>query len=345
MRGWLAGTLLAAAMGLAGCGGREQADVDTSRPSEFGYQTTPKTVLLLEGKAAYERYCIGCHGPKGDGAGEAARFLNPRPRDFTQAQYKFISTRFGELPTDEDLFRTITNGLKGSAMPGWSQLPTETRWALIAYIKSFSDVWQRGKTPEIPFVTDPYADQPDKTEAIRRGEMAYHGFFTCWNCHPSYVGEEEINEYLTAMGGRAREAFRPDLHLAAIKADSAGETIFAPDFLRDYVKSGQTVRDLYRTIAAGITGTAMPTWVDSVGEESAPRDAEGKLLASSADLWALAYYVQDLIMRRPPRIAADQIHVRTDRALVFGPDRATYVARPQEQAAEDQAEEEEFFEE
>ena len=40
------------------------------------------------GKALYERYCIFCHGTHGDGRGESAAYLDPKPRDFTQATYK-----------------------------------------------------------------------------------------------------------------------------------------------------------------------------------------------------------------------------------------------------------------
>jgi len=317
--------------------------LDTSRPTEFGYQVSPKTVMRMEGRLAYEMYCIGCHGANGDGVGEAAHFLNPRPRDFTRAEYKFISTRFGELPTDEDLFRTISNGLRGSAMPAWGHLPERQRWALVEYIKSFSDVWEQGRTPAIPLVTDPYAQNPDKSEAIARGEMAYHGFFTCWNCHPAYVSSDKVNEYLQKMGNPPRAVFRPHLDRTAVKADSAGETIFAPDFLRDYVKSGVTVDSLYRTIGAGITGTAMPTWIDSVAPEVAPRDAEGNLLVSQADIWAMAYYVQDLMKQRQVKFAKNEVVVRDDRAMALSPDGALYLAKVEEPATSESAEE--FIEE
>ena len=52
------------------------------------------------GKALYRRYCITCHGPHGDGAGENAPHLDPRPRDFTRAAFKCRSTPSGSLPTD-----------------------------------------------------------------------------------------------------------------------------------------------------------------------------------------------------------------------------------------------------
>jgi hypothetical protein len=339
--------LMVAALVLPGCGDSEE-NLDTSRilPQEFGYQVTPQTVALIEGKEAYETYCIGCHGADGGGMGEAAKYLNPRPRNFQKAEYKFISTRFGELPTDEDLFRSISEGLRGSAMPAWGHLPERKRWALVAYIKSFSDVWERGETPAIPVVTDPYVELEDKSEAIARGEIAYHGFFTCWNCHPAYVSTDKINAALEAMGGSPRSVFRPDLDQTAIKADSSGETIFAPDFLRDYVKSGSDVRDLYRVIGAGITGTAMPTWIDSVADDVAPRDDDGDLLVSQADIWAMAYYVKDLMKQRKARFQPGEVEVRDDRALALRDGRALYIAQvPDAGNAADMEDAEEFVEE
>ena len=40
------------------------------------------------GHGLYLRYCVGCHGVRGDGNGENAPYLDPRPRDFTSAAYK-----------------------------------------------------------------------------------------------------------------------------------------------------------------------------------------------------------------------------------------------------------------
>lgn len=310
---------------LGGCTpGTNEADVDTSRPTEFGYQTTPRTVRLQEGEAAYNFYCIGCHGENGLGDGPGARFLNPQPRNFQKAKFKFISTRFAELPTDEDLFRSISEGLRGSSMPSWGHLPEQTRWALVEYIKTFSDIWDRPPTPAIPFVTDPYVEMQDKSAAIERGEMAYHGFFSCWNCHPAYVPEQKISEYSIALGGPPRSGLREDIDRSAIKKDEDDKTIFAPDFHRDYVKAGTSVEDLYRSIAAGITGTAMPTWIDAAAD--GPEDDEGNKLVTQADIWAMAYYVQDLLKKRNVMIDPEALVVRSDREMRFGESGMEYTA-------------------
>lgn len=36
---------------------------------------------LASGERRYLRHCAACHGLDGDGAGPAARYLDPRPRD------------------------------------------------------------------------------------------------------------------------------------------------------------------------------------------------------------------------------------------------------------------------
>src|SRR6202048_2653022 len=89
------------------------------------------------GKALYRRYCIGCHGPAGDGEGENAAWVDPKPRDFTAAVFKCRSTPSGTLPTDEDLVSTVRRGIVNSNMPPWVPLPEQTAVDLVAYIKTF----------------------------------------------------------------------------------------------------------------------------------------------------------------------------------------------------------------
>ncbi len=63
----------------------------------------------------------------------------PPPRDFVSAQYKFRTTASGQLPTDEDIFRTISRGATGTGMPPWQYLLDDNdRWALVDYVKTFS---------------------------------------------------------------------------------------------------------------------------------------------------------------------------------------------------------------
>jgi len=62
----------------------------------------------------YRKHCVHCHGVTGDGRGPTARFLNPYPRDYRPAVYKFKSTYNPLRPTDEDLIRVLVNGVPGA---------------------------------------------------------------------------------------------------------------------------------------------------------------------------------------------------------------------------------------
>ncbi|GEM_PF-380469 len=290
---------------LVGCG--PQPEQDTSRLETIGKRPGLHASMVEDGRKAYEAYCIGCHGTQGDGNGPAAGFLHPRPRNFKVASFKFSSTRAGRLPTEEDLKRTIRKGLKGSAMPDWPLLPEQTVDALVAYIKTFSTKWhERQPASAIPRVDDPFRSVVDKSDAIRRGELMYHGFANCWSCHPGYVPETRLNEYLVTMEVGRRESFRPGLNQSERTVSTEGEVAYPPDFKRAFLRAGTTVDDLYRSIAAGITGTAMPTWVDTMDIKA----AHGGVLVQPADLWAIAYYVQSLVQQRPAKLGEGQTAVR-----------------------------------
>lgn len=308
-----AGALIAAGVFAAGC----RPAASQAHESEKAAQAANMEMRLhQEGKVAYEQYCIGCHGEKGDGNGEAARFLLPRPRNFQNAIFKFSSTRSGQLPTDDDLKRTIRNGLRGSAMPAFNLVPDHSIDALVVYVKSFSEKWKvRGVGTPIPFVEDPYRIAADKTAAIKRGESVYHGYATCWTCHPSYLPEAEINKHLVAQGNPVRQGFRPKLDESEGKPNTEGELIFPPDFRRDFVRAGNDAPSLYRSIAAGISGTAMPTWVDSMHYPGAkPGDPP---LVQPSDLWAISYYVQSLLADRPAKFKEAEVHVRDRKHVIL----------------------------
>src|SRR5271166_127684 len=100
--------------------------------------------LRLLGQAWYGELCTPCHGSRGDGSGMRAGQLMPRPRDFTKGVYEFRSTPTGALPTDEDIWKVVSTGLHGTAMVPWITVPEYDRWALVAYVESFSPRFATG---------------------------------------------------------------------------------------------------------------------------------------------------------------------------------------------------------
>src|SRR3990167_4260631 len=87
-----------------------------------------------KGQALYAQKCAVCHGTTGKGDGVAEFVLFPKPRDLTSGKFKIRSTT--SLPTDDDLFRVVSQGIPGTAMPSWLVLTPTQRWDLVAYVKS-----------------------------------------------------------------------------------------------------------------------------------------------------------------------------------------------------------------
>ena len=113
------------------------------------FSTLKSEEWIEYGKSVYGRRCAGCHGVTGDGNGPAATFLKVRPRNFNLAVFKFRMTPSGSLPTDGDLMRTITTGIRGTAMPSFHMVPIKDRLAVIQYIKY--DLAVDRKNPDEPY--------------------------------------------------------------------------------------------------------------------------------------------------------------------------------------------------
>ncbi|MBI4550852.1 MAG: c-type cytochrome, partial [Candidatus Latescibacteria bacterium] len=234
--------------------------------------TTPAAIAA--GKAIYEKQCATCHGLAGDGNGTAAYLLYPKPRDLTKGAFKVRSTLSGELPTDEDLFRTIAVGLAGTAMPGWADLSETERWQVVAYIKTFSDRFTATSEPPKPVQIREAV--PSSPESIARGKNWYTEL-GCHNCH--------------GLSGKG------DGSSAAELRDDWGYPIRPYDFTRPgRYKGGATARDIYRTFVTGMTGTPMPSFGEVFETPEQARQAN----------WDLANYVKSLSQDiRKPTILPD----------------------------------------
>jgi cytochrome c oxidase cbb3-type subunit 2 len=207
-------------------------------------------------KMNYRRYCVGCHGEIGDGDGENAQWIDPKPRNFTLGIFKCRSTPTGTLPLDSDLYNTIGRGIVTSNMPHWLPLTDQDRVDLVAYVKHFSPRFATEK-PGTPIQIPP---KPEVTaERIKAGQEVFNRV-ECWKCHG-----------VTGRGNGPSAATLTDDQGLPIKAyNFHDETRF---------KCGETDEDLYKIFMTGLDGTPMPSWSDNIKPD------EG---------WDLVFYLRTL---------------------------------------------------
>jgi mono/diheme cytochrome c family protein len=215
--------------------------------------------MRARGRTLYQARCAVCHGARGDGRGALVEGLRPPPADFTRGVFKLRSTPAGSLPTDGDLFSTLTRGMHGTPMQPWRQLSPDERWALVLHVKSLSPRFRQERAgPPVPVPTP-----PRESEDLRdHGELLYVRL-RCGACH----GDAGAGD------GPARESYR-----RAGKRD-----VRIRDFTRGRFIRGAEMEDLYLTLRVGIEGTPMGAY-DGLGDD---------------EVWALAAYVRLLVRERP----------------------------------------------
>jgi len=267
------------ALFLSGCERKSQTTVpDDSRPganashsadagtpaaqaqtlSDFPVPPRPadEQKLIQHGKEVYAQNCASCHGERGDGKGLCSAFLVPSPRDFTTAHYKFRSTPLGSLPTDADLFRIVSLGVKGTPMPPWKWLLDDTdRWAVVEYIKTFSPRFSATNENRSPI--DEFSPPPARTAAAIAEGKALYTKAGCITCH----GEQGLGNGPSAL----------------TLLDASNHHISPRDFSKPAgFKAGYSDKEIVRTFMTGLDGTPMPGFANIISKE---------------DAWKVAYYI------------------------------------------------------
>ena len=217
------------------------------------------------GKPLYTRYCAGCHGDEGDAQGENAQWIDPKPRDFTTGTFKCRSTPSGSLPTDQDLFNSVTRGFVTTNMPPWVALTAQNRVDVVSYIKTFASRWRTAK-PGTPITIPP---EPEPTiQSILHGRELYQRM-ECWKCHgPAGHGDGPSAKTLT---------------------DNKDDPIRPYNFeTGSRFMCGTTNQDMYRIFMTGLDGSPMPSFADQL---------------KPAEAWDLVHFLRTLQLLKTPEAA------------------------------------------
>jgi mono/diheme cytochrome c family protein len=206
-------------------------------------------VRYMEGKYLFERNCQVCHGARGDGNGEMAPTLSPRPRSFREGMFKFRTTPFGALPTEDDLRHTIKHGLTGTAMGMFSQLTDDDVTSLIEYVKSFSRRWRKAENYAEPLTfPEPPAWLEDARARAAQAEKGRGLFVTnCSACHGA------------AADGRGPAV--PGLK------DVWNFPARPSDLRQPHLRCGDRPQDVYRVLSTGLNGTPMVSFEGTLTPE------------------------------------------------------------------------------
>ena len=236
-----------------------------------------------DGEAIYRAKCAQCHGADGKGDGPAAALLSPRPTDFTAARYKIRTTAFGSLPTDEDLARSVRDGLFGTAMPAWKTFLSDAEVRdVVAYVKRFSPRF--GSEEARPLARAP--DVAGSPAGVAAGRVVF-ARLGCAACH----GSDGAGAGVTA----------------ASLEDASGRRAAATNLTEPWTfRGGPTAADVHLRLVTGMDGTPMPTFADAASDE---------------ELWHVAHYVESLARKPTWQMTAAELAEHDTRAAARAAER------------------------
>ena len=190
------------------------------------------------GERIYQASCAMCHGVSGRGDGELARAQRLDPPPANLADTALLA---GVTPLE--LYRKITHGVPGTAMPAFgASLNREQRWDVVAYALTFSDpAARRGRSGQLAVVFGTVrgtlgsamelAQRGERDAAASRVLDAYMAYETVEGSlqatEPTLVkrAEERFTalraSLATGASAGAREKARADVLLSLVEAENA----------------------------------------------------------------------------------------------------------------------------
>ena len=178
--------------------------------------------------------------------------------------FKCRSTPTGTLPTDEDLYHSVSRGFVTTNMPPWFPLTSRPGSTGGLHQDVLAALGDQG--PGTPITVPP--ETPATMESILHGRELFQKM-ECWKCHgPAGHGDGPSASTLT---------------------DSKDNPIRPYNFASgSRFKCGATNEDLYRIFMTGLDGTPMPSFADNI---------------QPAEAWDLVHFLRTLQPVKTPEAA------------------------------------------
>jgi len=231
---------------------------------------------LERGLGLFQQNCSQCHGPYGRGNGSATLqwYVGNLPRNFTYAKFKNRSTEYGTVPTDEDLYRTLTRGMYGTTMPPFRHLSVEDRWSLVEFVKSLANFYDdfdeavvNRFDSEDSWASAPLdfgVEPPVTLASVTRGRILFIEQ-ACVSCHQGSKSKPVgLARWEGSFANWNDEMNRPIRH--------------SRDLTTKVFGGGAAASDLFHIISVGPTIGPMPSY----------------LRLPQEDRWALVHYTQSV---------------------------------------------------
>lgn len=119
--------------------------------------SNPGKDVIDKGANLYKTNCVSCHGEQGLGDGPAGQVMNPKPRNFHQANGWVNGRNYSAM------FTTVTEGIANTGMPPFSHLPAGDRTAIVHYIRTFAN--------DFPPITGQELSQLDSKYNLSKGSV------------------------------------------------------------------------------------------------------------------------------------------------------------------------------
>ncbi len=203
-------------------------------------------------------------------------YMIPKPRNYQMGIFKFTSTSYGSKPLREDLIRTVRRGVRGTSMPAFPLLPPKDLEAVVDYVIALT---RRGE------LENKLADQAEFDEQIDEAKLpdVVKEIVTRWDAARGNVVypttpmptfkrsniDQGKQAFLTIGCAKCHGEDGRGMMASNVGTDAWGNPTKAADLTSGMLRGGTEPLDIYRHIDAGINGTPMPSFRDTLKNEPA----------------------------------------------------------------------------